>query len=278
MRPSLGGAYTSSREHLHSIKEKHPLHRNYLECRIKSNLSKPHSACHATPHLKALMITSDNKPHRVLVVDDDANMRSALGRLFTYAKYDVELYESGTTFLELADLQAPGCVILDLTMPGIDGLEVQAALNKRQCHLPLIFLTGSAAIRNAVDAMRAGATDFLEKPFDNDNLLRRVEAALSDQAILRQTRDAHADVVQRVNDQDRGTASRRRSPRHEISREGEPDHEHDRARDDQGKRPVHGVRPRHNHTTFPQHQQAPSTHSFRIGCRIPSLSAISSSE
>ena len=144
------------------------------------------------------MITSDNKPHRVLVVDDDANMRSALGRLFTYAKYDVELYESGTTFLELADLQAPGCVILDLTMPGIDGLEVQAALNKRQCHLPLIFLTGSAAIRNAVDAMRAGATDFLEKPFDNDNLLRRVEAALSDQAILRQTRDAHADVVQRL--------------------------------------------------------------------------------
>lgn len=144
------------------------------------------------------MSTSDNKLQRVLIVDDDPNMRSALRRLFTHAKYDVELYESGTAFLELADLQAPGCVILDLNMPGIDGLAVQAALNQRQCHLPLIFLTGSAAIRNAVDAMRAGATDFLEKPFDNDNLLRRVAAALSGEAILRQARDAHAEVQQRL--------------------------------------------------------------------------------
>lgn len=144
------------------------------------------------------MTTSENKRLRVLIVDDDAHMRSALRRLFTHAKYDVEVYESGTTFLELADLQAPGCVILDLNMPGIDGIAVQAALNQRQCHLPLIFLTGTAAIHNAVDAMRAGATDFLEKPFDNDDLLLRVAAALSGHELLRLARDEHAEVQQRL--------------------------------------------------------------------------------
>ena len=144
------------------------------------------------------MTTGETPLPRVLIVDDEPNIRSALRRLFTNAGYDVELYESGIAFLELADLISPGCVILDLNMPGMDGLAVQAAMNQQQCHLPLIFLTGSAAIRNAVDAMHAGATDFLEKPFDNENLLRRVTVALAGQAVLRQARDANADVQQRL--------------------------------------------------------------------------------
>ena len=144
------------------------------------------------------MTTGETPLPRVLIVDDEPNIRSALRRLFANAGYDVELYESGNAFLELADLIAPGCVILDLNMPGMDGLAVQGELNQRQCHLPLIFLTGSAAIRNAVDAMRAGATDFLEKPFDNENLLRRVTVALAGQAVLRQALDANADVQQRL--------------------------------------------------------------------------------
>ena len=135
---------------------------------------------------------------RVLIVDDDALMRSALKRLFILAGYDVELYESGQTFLQQADLSAPGCIILDLYMPGVDGLGVQAVLNQRQCQLPLIFITGSAAVRNAVDAMRAGATDFLEKQFDNDDLLRRVAAAMAGQARLSKARDAQAEVQQRL--------------------------------------------------------------------------------
>jgi len=149
-------------------------------------------------HGKVLMDTSEKQVQRVLIVDDDSNMRSALKRVFVLAGYGVELYESGLAFLQQADLTAPGCIILDLCMPGIDGLAVQAALNQRQCRLPLIFLTGSAAVRNAVDAMRAGAIDFLEKPFDNDDLLRRVAAAMAGQAILRQAREAHAEVQQRL--------------------------------------------------------------------------------
>ena len=144
-------------------------------------------------------MSTGEKPHqRVLIVDDDAHMRSALKRLFVLAGFDVELYESGQAFLQQADLSAPGCIILDLCMPGVDGLAVQAMLNQRQCLLPLIFLTGSAAVRNAVDAMRAGATDFLEKPFDNEDLLRRVAATMAGQARLSKAREAQAEVQQRL--------------------------------------------------------------------------------
>lgn len=135
---------------------------------------------------------------RVLIVDDDPHMRSSLRRLFKLASYSVELYASGYALLEQADLEAPGCLILDVQMPGLDGLAVQAALKQRDCHLPLIFLTGAAAVRNAVDAMRAGATDFLEKPFDNEDLLRRVEAALAEHMLLRQVREVRAELQLRL--------------------------------------------------------------------------------
>lgn len=117
---------------------------------------------------------------RVLVVDDEASMRSALRRLFNSAGFRVELYESGTALLEAADLDQPGCLLLDVQMPGMDGLGVQRALLARRVALPMLFLTGSAAIRHAVEAMRAGAVDFVEKPFDNDDLLRRVERAFAE--------------------------------------------------------------------------------------------------
>ncbi len=113
-------------------------------------------------------------PARILVVDDEAHMRSALQRVFALAGFQVELYESGALLLETADLQRPGCILLDMLMPGMTGLEVQRALIARQCPLPMVFLTGSADVRSAVAAMRAGAVDFLEKPFDNADLLQRV--------------------------------------------------------------------------------------------------------
>jgi FixJ family two-component response regulator len=114
---------------------------------------------------------------RVLVVDDESSMRAALRRLFSGAGFRVELYESGTALLEAAELQQPGCILLDVQMPDMDGLSVQRALLERQVELPMLFLTGSSAIRHAVEAMRSGAVDFVEKPFDNDDLLRRVERA-----------------------------------------------------------------------------------------------------
>lgn len=119
-------------------------------------------------------------PPRVLVVDDESSMRSALRRLFSTAGFRVELYESGAALLESADLQQPGCLLLDVQMPDMDGISLQRALLDRQVALPMLFLTGSAAIRHAVEAMRAGATDFIEKPFDNDDLLRRIERAFGE--------------------------------------------------------------------------------------------------
>ncbi len=136
---------------------------------------------------------------RVLVVDDDAHMRAALRRLLQGAGYTVEVFESGTDFLEHAAPEAPGCVILDLRMPGIDGLAVQAALNLRQCRIPLIFLTGSAEVRHAVKALREGAADFLEKPFENDDLLRRVDAVLARDLFERRARDERNDVETRLS-------------------------------------------------------------------------------
>lgn len=114
----------------------------------------------------------------VFVVDDDASMRSALGRLLTFAHLAVELYASGAEFLENARLDRPGCILLDVSMPRMSGIEVQAYLNRHEVTLPVIFLTGSADVPVAVTAMREGALDFIEKPFDNDHLLDRVRLAI----------------------------------------------------------------------------------------------------
>jgi FixJ family two-component response regulator len=114
----------------------------------------------------------------VLVVDDDAGMRSALERVLTRAGCIVELYESGSDFLCRARFDRLGCVLLDIAMPGLSGLEVQAHLNSRSVTLPVLFLTGVADIPSAVATMRDGAVDFIEKPFDNDDLVARVRRAI----------------------------------------------------------------------------------------------------
>lgn len=124
----------------------------------------------------------------VFVVDDDDAMRSALGRLLTLARLAVELYASGAEFLENARLDRPGCILLDVSMPRMSGIEVQAYLNEHGVELPVIFLTGLADVPVAVAAMREGALDFIEKPFDNDYLLNRVRLAIEHHS--RRHRDA----------------------------------------------------------------------------------------
>lgn len=114
----------------------------------------------------------------VIVVDDEAAMRSALQRLFITAGLAVETFACGADLLSQARLDRPGCLLLDVKMPGMDGLQVQAALQLRAVDLPTIFLTGAADIPVAVAAMRAGAVDFIEKPFDNEDLLARVRQAI----------------------------------------------------------------------------------------------------
>lgn len=121
----------------------------------------------------------------VFVVDDEEHMRAALRRLFASAGLRAEVHATGAEFLAQPQLDVPGCVILDVGMPGMGGLEVQTRLRERAADLPVIFLTGAAEIPVAVAAMRAGAVDFVEKPFDNDDLLRRVRAAIERQALHR---------------------------------------------------------------------------------------------
>lgn len=118
----------------------------------------------------------------VRVVDDNEGIRSALRRVLGLAKLSVEVYASGAEFLASANFDRPGCVLLDVAMPGMSGLEVQAQLRQRGVALPVVFLTGTADIPIAVTAMREGAVDFIEKPFDNDDLVARVRLAIEHHA------------------------------------------------------------------------------------------------
>lgn len=130
----------------------------------------------------------------VFVVDDDAGIRAALRRLLRLHGLALEMYASGRDFLDHADLHRSGCVLLDVRMPGMNGLEVQAELNRLHIPLPVIFLTGTSDIPMAVAAMRQGAEDFIEKPFDNRQLLVRVQQAL-EHARTRIRRSADRDAV-----------------------------------------------------------------------------------
>ena len=136
---------------------------------------------------KAIAAESDGTQPVVLVVDDNAGMRAAVERLLKAAHLPVELYESGAQFLQSARLDRPGCIVLDVAMPQMSGLEVQARLNERGVALPIVFLTGTSDIPIAVAAMREGAVDFIEKPFDNADLVARVRRAIEHHEVRRRT-------------------------------------------------------------------------------------------
>jgi FixJ family two-component response regulator len=115
----------------------------------------------------------------VFVVDDDASVRAALKELFQSVGLHVELFASGSAFLENRLLTATsGCLVLDVRLPGMSGLKVQEELAKAKYHIPIIFLTGYGDIAMAVRAIKAGAIDFLTKPFPNQDLLDAVSTAL----------------------------------------------------------------------------------------------------
>ena len=115
----------------------------------------------------------------VHVIDDDAAVRRSLERLLDGAGFQVVSYESPAAFLEAASGLSAGCVLLDIRMPGVDGLEVQARLNRLRVNLPVIVMTGHGDVPSAVRAMKAGAVDFLEKPFDDETLLNAIGGAFA---------------------------------------------------------------------------------------------------
>ena len=127
-------------------------------------------------------------PPIIHVVDDDASFRTAVTRLLRAAKYQVRGYASASEFVDSDPWAAPGCIILDLRMPGASGFELQQSLETMDEPLPIVFLTGQGDITASVRAMKAGAVDFLTKPVQREALLRAVQSALERDATERHSR------------------------------------------------------------------------------------------
>ncbi len=114
----------------------------------------------------------------VFVIDDDASVRKGVSRLLRSARYKSEAFESASDFLAREQHSGPACLIVDVRMPGINGMDLQETLIQRRREEQLVFITGHGDISMCAQAMKAGAADFLPKPFRSDELLQCVERAL----------------------------------------------------------------------------------------------------
>ena len=132
------------------------------------------------------------------VVDDDEAIRHSVGFMLRKAGFRVETYISGSAFLKVVGRETRGCVLLDVRMPEIDGLEVQARLATMGISLPIIILTGHGDVTLAVRAVKAGAIEFLEKPFERSALLKAIEEALDHAARGERSHLASADALVRL--------------------------------------------------------------------------------
>ena len=136
------------------------------------------------------MSTSD---FAVFLVDDDPGLLRALTRLLTAKGYAAQAYTSPSTFLAANDPQTPGCAVIDMAMPEMDGLALQKSMMEKGDTRPIIFLTGQASVSSTVHAMQAGAVDFLEKPVSASDLFSAVErAAVLDQRIRNESAERKA--------------------------------------------------------------------------------------
>jgi FixJ family two-component response regulator len=123
------------------------------------------------------------------IVDDDASFRTAISRLLKVSGYEVADYESATSFLRVIENARPGCILLDVQMPTLGGLQLQEELAKLSHSWPIIFMTGHGDIPTSVRAIKAGAEDFLSKPVSMETLLEAIERALVRHAGMRESRD-----------------------------------------------------------------------------------------
>ena len=135
----------------------------------------------------------------IFVVDDDDAVCASLKALLETAGYRTTQFESGVDFLDLLDTGLGACLLLDLKMPGLDGLEVQRRLNERGVTLPVVIITGHGDIAMAVQALRAGATDFLEKPVSRGRLLESVARAIDIARNARQDQRERSDIGIRLD-------------------------------------------------------------------------------
>ena len=134
----------------------------------------------------------------VFLVDDDPAVLKSLSRLLRSAGFKVSPFQSAQDFLDGENFFALGCIVLDVAMPGLDGLALQGALVARDSELPVIFLTGHGDIAMGVQAMKVGATDFLTKPVDDQTLLDAVRTAIEKNRLALQTRAELDDIRQRL--------------------------------------------------------------------------------
>lgn len=134
----------------------------------------------------------------VFVVDDDAAVRRSLGRLLNAVGYCVETCDSAQAFLRRARGEGPACLILDVAMPGMNGMELQQVLAESDTGLPIVFLTGHGDVPMSVKAMKSGAVDFFPKPVDAPKLLEAVRVAMSRQRDAQKSRSEKDDVRRRL--------------------------------------------------------------------------------
>ena len=136
----------------------------------------------------------------VLVVDDDPSIRESLSLLLTSAGYGIKTFASAKEFLESErGIPGPTCLVLDVKMPGLSGLELQKELRSRDYVIPIIFITGHGDIPMSVQAMKKGAVDFLPKPFDDDDLLDAVKEALLKDSQALADLDEQKHILQRLD-------------------------------------------------------------------------------
>jgi len=136
-------------------------------------------------------VTSSQVVH---VIDDDADVRDSLAFLLGTAGLVVRVHESAVAFLKALSGAADGCIVTDVRMPEIDGIELQRRLHALGNVMPVVVMTGHGDVALAVEAMKAGAVDFIEKPFDDEVLLAAIRAALAQRSSARE-RDAHVVAV-----------------------------------------------------------------------------------
>ncbi len=130
----------------------------------------------------------------VMVVDDDTGVRNAMRALLKSVGLQSQLHASAQDFLSSYSPAQPGCLVLDIRMPGMSGLELQQELNLRGATIPVIFMTGHGDIPMAVEAMQHGAFDFLQKPFRDQDLLDRIQKAIARDAKLRLSLSEHSRI------------------------------------------------------------------------------------
>jgi two-component system, LuxR family, response regulator FixJ len=134
----------------------------------------------------------------IFVVDDDSAVRDALKLLLRSVGQAVETYGSAQEFLDAYSEDRPGCLVLDIRMPGMSGLELQQRLNEKHSILPIIFITGHGDVPMAVEAMQAGAVDFIQKPFRDQDLIDRINQALEKDGSNRAALGERNDIRRRL--------------------------------------------------------------------------------